>query len=240
MHRTFLVVALAAAVPNAHAQTTVSLPADRDNTLYETVVGDLSNGAGDWLFAGNNNNFDARRALLHFDLSSIPAGAQILSARVELTMDRTRSTALDIALHPLLADWGESDSNAGGQEGDGDFAAPGDATWTHAFLGGAEWESAGGDFDPEASASAFITFPGTYAWTGDQLTADVQSWVDGGADNYGWLLLADESFVPGSKRFRSREHPEVETRPRLVVDYVPAPGALSLLVTGIVASRRRR
>lgn len=239
MHRTSLVLALLGAAPLAHAQTSVVLPADRDNTLYESNTGDLSNGSGQWFFAGNTQAVEARRGLLRFDLSSIPVGAEIMSARVELFMDRTMVGPVGIGLHPVLADWGEGTSDALGQEGGGAAATPGDATWTHAFDGGAAWATDGGDFEPGASATTSVGGFGSYAWTGAGLASDVQAWIDGTADNYGWLLLADENVTPGAKRFASREHPDSSIRPRLVVEYVPAPGALALLTLAPLARRRR-
>ena len=65
---------------------TVSIVADRDNTLFGPTTTDLSSGSGDHLYAGRigslggSNNI--RRALLRFDVSSIPAGATINSAEV--------------------------------------------------------------------------------------------------------------------------------------------------------------
>ena len=70
----------------AHAQqTTVSLTAVADNTMY-SESGNVSNGAGTFCFTGRTNNGDIRRALVRFDLSSIPAGSTIDSVSLALTM----------------------------------------------------------------------------------------------------------------------------------------------------------
>ena len=37
------------------------------------------------------------------------------------------------------------------------------------------------------------------------MRADVQSWLDDPASNFGWLVLGDESEIPTAKRFDTRE-----------------------------------
>ena len=57
---------------------TATLVASRDNTLYESSTGSLSNGSGTYLFAGRTDvSSELRRGLLYFDLSSIPAGSNV-------------------------------------------------------------------------------------------------------------------------------------------------------------------
>jgi hypothetical protein len=71
-----LICLFASALPAA-ADTAV-LSADGGNTLYETLDGPLSNGAGERTFAGVTTRGSKRRALLRFDISaSLPAGAVI-------------------------------------------------------------------------------------------------------------------------------------------------------------------
>ena len=48
----------------------VTLPASRDNTLYEDASGALSNGAGEWLFVGRTAIDRLQRAVLAFDLAA--------------------------------------------------------------------------------------------------------------------------------------------------------------------------
>ena len=70
------------AIPVALAQTTtVTLNPDKDNTLYESATGSLSNGAGAYLFSGVTGQPGIRRTLVHFNVAgSVPAGARIVSA----------------------------------------------------------------------------------------------------------------------------------------------------------------
>ena len=68
---------------------TVTLAPAADNTLYESATGALSNGAGQYLFAGTTQEGDIRRALLAYDLSALPAGATVISATLSLNLSRT-------------------------------------------------------------------------------------------------------------------------------------------------------
>ncbi|MBN8646145.1 MAG: DNRLRE domain-containing protein, partial [Planctomycetes bacterium] len=100
----WIVVALAGvlgAARDASAQATMVFSPDRDNTIYEDVLGGASNGAGDHIFAGRTNNGQKRRALVRFDLSLIPPGSTIVSAslRLHLSQARTDSGNQTVTLH---------------------------------------------------------------------------------------------------------------------------------------------
>src|SRR5262245_747007 len=95
----------------------VTLAAVADNTLFESVSGSLSNGKGSFLFAGNTADGELRRGLIKFDVASaIPSGATINSVSLQLHMSKTAGSAESIALHRVLADWGEGTSDAAGEE----------------------------------------------------------------------------------------------------------------------------
>ena len=77
----------------AIAQTQVQITPSKDNTLYESINGDTSNGAGQYFFTGRTNGGSRRRALLAFDIAAhVPGGATIQSATLTLHMSRTTST----------------------------------------------------------------------------------------------------------------------------------------------------
>src|SRR4030067_3482017 len=60
---------------------------------------------------------------------------------------------------------------------------------------------------------------GPYAGTGAGLVADVQSWVDTPASNFGWLMKDDETTTTTARKYYSREG---FTPPKLKIDYTPA------------------
>lgn len=219
----------------------VALSAARDNTLYDGGT-DLSNGAGDFFFVGRNGNGFERRALTLFDLSPIPAGATIDSVSLELVVSQANSAQVDIGLHRLFSDWGESTSDANGGEGGGIAAEVGDATWQHTFFPGSFWNTAGGDFAATASANQLVDNPGTYTWQSAQLASDVQGWLDGTTDNFGWALVTDATASQTAKRFNSRENGSGGPILRVEFSVVPEPTCCLLLSTLACAAtiRRRR
>ncbi|MFZ1863336.1 MAG: multicopper oxidase domain-containing protein [Polyangiales bacterium] len=208
----------------------VTLQATKDNTLYQSATGALSNGAGQHLFAGRTGQSDEesrRRGLIAFDVtSSIPAGATIDSVSITLYLSRSNKAGTEIVgLHRVLSDWGEGASAASGEEGGGAPAASGDATWLHTFYPNSFWATAGGDFVTTASESIAIGGgKGEQTWSGPGLVADVQAWVDGAAPDFGWLLVGNETASDTAKRFDSLQNDKVQNRPVLTVDFTPGAG----------------
>jgi hypothetical protein len=208
----------------------------KDTTIYEDEQGSLSNGSGDFLFAGiNGSNGGNRimRSLIAFDLSSIPPGSTI--ERVTLTMrqslPRNDFVSREVSLHRVLTDWGEGSSNAEDGEAGGAPASAGDATWLHTSFGDSQWATPGGDFQSKASASVGVGGNGFYQWHStnelvtNELVADVQAWTDEPDSNFGWLVKGQESLNGASftaRRFDSRHATAVNSRPILTVKFTSA------------------
>ena len=173
----------------------VLLSPSKDNTLYEDPNGTLSNGAGGHFFAGRTNGGSIRRGVIAFDIEgSIPEGSTITSVKLTLHMSRTLAGSQAVGLHRLESDWGEGSSNAGGNEGSGASAQPGDTTWIHTIFDSALWNAQGGDFP--ATASATVGGIEDYTWGSNaQMVADVQAWLDDPSTNFGWLLKGNEVQV---------------------------------------------
>ena len=206
--------------PTPVAAATTVLAPTKDNTLYQDPTGAVSNGAGTYLFAGRTNGGSIRRGLLTFDIAAtVPANATITSATLRLTLSRTIGQAETIELHRALADWGEGASNAGTNEGQGGPVAAGDATWLHRFYDTAPWATLGGDFSPTVSAAASVGTAGSYAWSGPAVVADVQAWLDDPLANAGWVITGNETATTTTKRFNTKEHPTIETRPVLEIEF---------------------
>jgi hypothetical protein len=208
--------------PGARAEQ-ATLGASHDNTLYASVQGTLSNGAGQHLFVGSNNLGEARRGLLRFDLAAagVPVTATVDSVHLTLTMSRSESTDVSqVAIHRLLASWGEGSSRAAGEEGMGAPPTPGDATWTHRFFGGELWTVAGGAFATAASATVQVGQEAVYTWRSTAgMVADVQAWIQQPQSNFGWIVLGNETTRRTAKRFDSRSHTVPQARPSLAVFY---------------------
>ncbi len=213
------VLGVASAAPLA-AETIVLNPV-KDNSLFEDNGG-LSNGAGEYLFAGKAATDLARRAVLAFDVASaLPADATI--NEVELAIDVTKIRNTDswiFELRRLLVDWGEGTSDAEDEEGMGIAATAGDATWVNTFFPGSSWTNPGGDFSGVVSGTKTIGAEGSYTWsTTPQMVSDVQDWLNNPASNFGWIVIGDESTLGTAKRFNSRENSAPATAPRLTISF---------------------
>jgi hypothetical protein len=189
----------------------ITIPAAKDNTLYQDQSGNLSNGAGIHFFTGQTRLASLRRAVIAFNLvEAVPPGATIDSVKLSLTVSKwAETTSRDVSLHRLTADWGEGISNAGdSQDGDGTAAQTNDATWVHRFFPSDIWSTPGGDYSGDVSASAMVGGPGTYSWGGsgsDRIVQDVQGWLDSPGSNFGWILVGGEGVNKSARRYNSRE-----------------------------------
>jgi hypothetical protein len=227
--RTLTLSFLCAFLSSVTVADVANVSASKDNTLYEDAQGDVSNGAGDYLFAGQSNVGVVRRALLHFDIAAaLPSGSTINSVTLTLALSRTLTGDVSFSLHTVSQDWGEGASDAPLNEGAGTTAATNDATWLHTFYNTATWTTPGGDFNPTPSATATVgSTLTTYSWTSTQMATDVQNWLDTPASNFGWILIGGETVNATAKRFASRTNPVTANQPVLVIDYTPGTSGLN-------------
>ncbi len=223
---------------------TVTLQPSKDNTLYEPITqdafADMSDGAGPTMFVGKVKDADAdpgagtrpavRRGVLAFSIAAnIPAGATITSVQLTMYCDKVATTtARSLALRRLMSDWGEGTSNTGNsQQGRGEPPTTGDATWHHTFYPSSLWTTLGGDYAGTISATASVGNTGFYNWGSTSgMVADVQAWLNSPAQNFGWIVIGDESVAQTTKRLGTRENTGStggqSWKPRLVVNYTPA------------------
>ena len=131
----------------AEAQVLDLLPV-ADNSIFSESSTE-SNGVGTNLFAGrikNSQGGHLRRALIRFDISTLPADAIIDSVKLELAVFRSAqftTQAHRFYLHRLLESWGEGTSSGNGS---GAVAQINDATWLYRFYPNAMWSTLGGTF----------------------------------------------------------------------------------------------
>ena len=196
---------------------TITLTAVKDNTIF-SESGGLSNGAGVDMYCGRLLNPPFRRALVAFDVSSLPTDVVIDSVRLELTVTKSPDlTPRLIRVYRVVADWGEGVSD--GQLGQGGPAQPGDATWVNTFYPNSLWSTPGGDVAAAASDSLSVVGIGTYVWNSAGLASDVHGWTSQTFANFGWMLIGDEVTPRAVRQFSSREG---ASPPRLVIHYSAA------------------
>jgi hypothetical protein len=152
-----------------------------------------------------------RVGLLRFDLGAIPAGSTIVAAELEVTtvaVDGAFDMGGVIRLYPLREAWDEgSVENAAGT-----------SSWMERQAGVA-WSGAGatGASRVAEATGAITPVADDTAYTLELPAALVQGWLDDGATNFGWVLVAEEA-MNDSALLVSREGAEGK-RPRLVVSY---------------------
>lgn len=231
MHQLRLATSLlltAAFALDAHAQRqTVTILCSEDATLYQDPAGLLANDGGSSLFAGKNGFAEARRAVLKFPTTAIPANAVVVDARLTIGLIQTQSLNQDlVTLHRVTSSWTEGTTVAPSPGGGGAPSANGDTTWIHREYPSVLWNAPGGDFVAQPSASSTIGYFQNSLFTigpSAGMNADVQAWARG-AQNNGWMLRIDESINQIARRLAGRTYATSTLRPRLVVTYVPAPG----------------
>jgi len=160
-------------------------------------------------------NIAARRALVQFDVSALPANATIISAVLHLWVSGDASNNADtVRAFRLKRAWVEAE-----------------ATW-NIWATAQNWQTAGGfgANDCEQTDIGALALPAAVT-DGQEFTwaltpAAVQEWRSGVFTNRGLLLKTDTESGSNLKQWKSREHATVAQRPQLVITYL-APEAPS-------------
>ncbi|GAA3584144.1 DNRLRE domain-containing protein [Snuella lapsa] len=203
----------------ALGQTTNDFSPTKDNTIYSES--NNSNGLG-MLFSGktdSNNGNNNRRALIQFDISSIPSSSMITEVTLTLNVNKDAPAAGSETynLYGLTKDWGEGSSSGGGT---GAPAIAPDATWNDAMLVTSSWNSPGGDYSGTSLASLDFSGTGNFTFSStSNLVTLVQSWLDAPSSNHGIILIGDESKSGTARRLGSKDS---GVAPKLSVTWEPA------------------
>ncbi|WP_165453893.1 DNRLRE domain-containing protein [Hyunsoonleella flava] len=187
------------------AQTTANLTPVKDNSIYSES--NNSNGLGR-LYSGRTGSTDGnnnRRALIKFDLTSIPNGATITSVTLTLNVSRVPGGVgtQTYNIYELTTDWGEGTSTG---TGNGAAAVAPDTTWSDAMLGTSNWTAAGGDFSPTALSTLSLSGLGNYDFpTSTTFVSVAQQWLDNPSTNNGLILIGDETVNRSARQFGSKD-----------------------------------
>jgi hypothetical protein len=153
---------------------------------------------------------EVQNALVRFDLASLPPGAQVITAALELRLlSATGEAPVAVDAFGVLRHWEE-----------------GEATWNLAFAG-VPWGDAGcrrAGVDRRAALTdrKRLVYPDRPLLL--DVTALAHAWAADPAANHG-LLLRALSRQAATLRFGSSDHPDPALRPRLWVRYALPAGA---------------
>ena len=121
-----------------------------------------------------------------FDLAGdVPVGSTITEVMLTLNMSRTVDDGQVIALHRMLADWGQGASDHPSNEEAKIAATTVDGTWIFRVFDSDPSSEYGGDFASAPSGNILVVGPGRYAWGSTAETVgDVQMRVNSPAANF--------------------------------------------------------
>ena len=197
--------------------TNFTLNPTKDNTLLEEGGRVDRNYGNGLILLVDKEASKLQRALLQFDLSSIPSNATIYSATLAMKKIGGDNSTQNIEVHRITAagNWDEGTGS--------DVGVTGASNWTER-QSGVNWGTAGGDYNGTVESTVPVSTNGTYNWT---VTSLVQNWVNGTNTNYGLMLLSPDGGGDRSQDLGSSENTGNE--PVLTIQYIilPTPGGVS-------------
>jgi len=201
----YFLLTLFGLTPALFSQINVTIQPSSSDARIKESSSTTNYGTATYLEVNANMPGSRDRNLIIFDLSSIPAGANITSAVLSLYLcyeDASSGVTRTHDVHRVTQSWTESNVSWDSRDGTNN------------------WSTAGGSFASTPSASQTIDQTQEFkSWT---VTADVQSFVDGTNSNYGWLIKDDELASTSDKwQFRTREYSTTSVRPKLEITYWP-------------------
>ncbi len=167
---------------------------------------------------------DNRRTLLEFDLPTMPTGAVIQTAVLQLYVTVKGTGTPTVNLYRINNSWTEG-------TGTGAITNNG-ATW-NTKNGTLNWNTAGGDYETTVHANATLAAQNTwYSWN---ITGLVQAWANRTYPNYG-MILRDITSSTGTWTFASSNNSNLSLRPKLNITYTEliAPSINSMPTAGII------
>jgi PKD repeat protein len=170
------------------------------------------------------------RGLVRFDVSAIPPGATIVSAKLKLfSYQRDSSTPVDIGAFRVTKHWIEGTRSSFQQQ-------TGSSCWIAARLNQLAWSQAGAgaasnsaqnddpNFDRYATGEDTTTVTAINAWYEWDVRNAVIKWRNGEWNNDGLVLIALNESVQNNRWFHASEATANELqRPTLTVTYETTP-----------------
>lgn len=148
------------------------------------------------------------RALLGFNITSIPATATVVSATLTIVNTQIPPSPLPIELHRVLEQWDQGSLSG----------ASGVANYT-IRISAIPWLNPGAGTPLSSTATVGTFTPTLGSQTFPLPTSMVQTWVTGGtANNFGMVMVSTSTE---STRFTTSEGTPASARPVLTVTFIP-------------------
>lgn len=179
-----------------HSQTTINIPIIDDAYIDQTIPSG-NFGASDQLVSKPYAPNWSQRFLLKADLSSIPEGAQIISAEIKLTVTNYLWVSSTIGAYKINDSWSE-----------------------HSVT----WSNFSNDYESAPTSQKTLTYPNHSigAQRHWDVLSDVQDMHTGAIPNKGWLFkdVNSSSSSQAYWNFASSENTSSSRRPVLVLTYL--------------------
>ncbi|MCK5321105.1 DNRLRE domain-containing protein [Candidatus Pacearchaeota archaeon] len=142
------------------------------------------------------------RALLQFNISSIPQTDTVLNATIQVYLETaTGFSNITVKAYRLTSEWIEAE-----------------ASWnnrTNSF----SWSSIGGDYDStELDSQVFLNSSGNYY--NFTITETARNWVNGSYNNYGIILIASNASAGNFSKISSSDSATLSQRPEIIIEHV--------------------
>ncbi|WP_282156222.1 polymorphic toxin type 8 domain-containing protein [Cytobacillus gottheilii] len=187
---------------------------DLDDATIRSALPDTTGGADLELGAGyHSNSNNVVRSLLKFDLGTLPKGAKIMSAQLNLRLSSVwNQTPSNIQLFEMNNTWEENR-----------------ATWNRRTLNNL-WSKKGGDYTPVSLSNQTIggldttlEEPPLFKWAiSDEI---IDKWINHPSQNLGLMLKAQNESLATYKKFYSGDSSgatgDLKYSPKLSVVYYP-------------------
>lgn len=204
--------------PPAGCMTSVTIEADRDTWLEQADV-DQNHGTDGSIDTANAAN--DKVGLLHFNIgtSTVPAGATVSGAQLNLTPSGGAGSNRQVEIHHLSTAWTEGTAGNAACTGAGNGAAWQGPNCTD------DWASAGGNFgtsDYNATNLGTLdpmTNDLTVSVTGANINAVVNSWLTGGTNR--GLAMIPVGSATNTVSWYTRTEGTTSRRPQIVITYTP-------------------
>jgi len=190
--------------PSVVCVTTQPGPVGKDSYIDEGKSDQNFGNNGNLYTRSANKKNTEKRSLIQFDLSFIPQGAQITSAKFSIYLTKNSGSADTVNIYPLSRDWLEG---AGGRRKG--------VSWLTYDLTN-RWTNPGGDYLTPA-IGAFTA--GSVGWKEVTITNAVRNWRASPASNFGMILLSAPvtNTTNNDKVYISSDSSIINQRPKLEV-----------------------